>query len=81
MGSTDVARRELPNSGRSAQPIIDLANGHGIHSDFNDIHVSSEGGEWPGPKSVTAEGTLNGGGPWLKVRTTTGDSKFLRASR
>jgi len=24
---------------------------------------------------------LNGGGPTLKVRTTTGDIKFLRASR
>lgn len=60
---------------------IDLANGHKIMSDFNDIRVSTEGGEWPGPKSYTAEGKLNGGGPTLKVRTTTGDIKFLRASR
>ena len=60
---------------------IDLANGHKIMSDFTDIRVSSEGGEWPGPKSFTAEGKLNGGGPTLKVRTTTGDIKFLRASR
>ena len=60
---------------------IDLANGHKIMSDFNDIRVTSEGGDWPGPKSFTAEGKLNGGGPTLKVRTTTGDIKFLRASR
>lgn len=60
---------------------IDLANGHKILSDFNDIRVTSEGGDWPGPKSYTAEGKLNGGGPMLKVRTTTGDIKFLRASR
>ena len=60
---------------------IDLANGHKIMSDFNDIRVTSEGGDWPGPKSYTAEGKLNGGGPVLKVRTTTGDIKFLRASR
>ena len=50
-------------------------------SDFNDIRVTREGGDWPGPKSFTAEGKLNGGGPTLKVRTTTGDIKFLRASR
>ena len=40
-----------------------------------------QGGDWPGPMSYTAEGKLNGGGPILKVRTTTGDIKFLRASR
>src|SRR5215468_4774497 len=60
---------------------IDMANGHKITSDFNDIRVVTEGGDWPGPKSYTAEGKLNGGGPTLKVRTTTGDIKFLRASR
>jgi hypothetical protein len=51
---------------------VDLGNGHSIHSDFSDIHVSSEGGQY-GPKTLTAEGRLNGGGPVLKVRTTTGD--------
>jgi DUF4097 and DUF4098 domain-containing protein YvlB len=60
---------------------IDMANGHKITSDFNDIRVVTEGGDWPGPKSYTAEGKVNGGGPVLKVRTTTGDIKFLRASR
>jgi hypothetical protein len=56
---------------------IDLANGHCIRSDFPDIHVSSEGGDY-GPKSITAEGRLNGGGPVLKVSTTTGDIVFRR---
>jgi len=37
------------------------------------------GGQW-GPKTVTAEGNLNGGGPLLKVRTTTGDIT-IRPSR
>jgi hypothetical protein len=60
---------------------IDMANGHKITSDFNDIRVITEGGDWPGPKSYTAEGKVNGGGPVLKVRTTTGDIRFLRASR
>jgi DUF4097 and DUF4098 domain-containing protein YvlB len=59
---------------------IEVANGHDIRSDFPEIHIRSEGGEY-GPKTVTAEGTLNGGGPVLKVRTTTGDIRILRASR
>ncbi len=59
---------------------VDLANGHRINSEFPDIHVSSEGGQW-GPKSFTAEGKLNGGGPVLKVHTSTGDINFKRASR
>jgi DUF4097 and DUF4098 domain-containing protein YvlB len=59
---------------------VELANGHQIRSDFSDIHITTEGGEY-GPKTVTAEGRLNGGGPVLKVRTTTGDITFRRASR
>ena len=59
---------------------IEMANGHTIRSDFSDIHVSSEGGEY-GLKTVTAEGQLNGGGPVLKVRTNTGSVNFRRISR
>ena len=59
---------------------IEIANGHTIRSDFSDIHVSSEGGPW-GPKTVTAEGQLNGGGPVLKVRTNSGNVNFRRVSR
>ena len=59
---------------------IEIANGHTIRSDFQDIHVSSEGGQW-GPKTVTAEGQLNGGGPVLKVRTNSGNVNFRRVSR
>ncbi|MBZ5665491.1 MAG: hypothetical protein LAO30_12890 [Acidobacteriia bacterium] len=59
---------------------IEIANGHTIRSDFSDIHVSSEGGPW-GPKTVTAEGQLNGGGPILKVRTNSGNVNFRRVSR
>ncbi len=58
---------------------IEVANGHGIRSEFPDIHVSSEGGQW-GPKTVTAEGQLNGGGPVLKVRTNSGNVYFRRIS-
>jgi DUF4097 and DUF4098 domain-containing protein YvlB len=59
---------------------IEIANGHTIRSDFTDIHVSSEGGPY-GPKTVTAEGQLNGGGPVLKVRTNSGNVNFRRVSR
>src|ERR1700677_849606 len=68
-----------PNVNISVRASIDVANGHNIRSDFPDIRVSSEGGDY-GPKTVTAEGSLNGGGPVLKVRTTTGDISFRRSS-
>ncbi len=59
---------------------IEAANGHTIRSDFPDIHVSTEGGQW-GPKTVSAEGALNGGGPVLKVRTNSGNVSFRRVSK
>ncbi|HEV2395618.1 MAG TPA: hypothetical protein VGS27_01585 [Candidatus Sulfotelmatobacter sp.] len=58
---------------------VDMGNGHRITSDFSDIHVSSEGDQW-GPKTLTAEGKLNGGGPLLKVHTSTGDICFKKAN-
>ena len=62
----------------SVRASVDLGNGHHITSDFPDIRVQSEGGDY-GPKTLTAEGKLNGGGPVLKVRTTTGDICFRKA--
>jgi len=59
---------------------VDMGNGHRITSDFSDIHVTSEGGDW-GPKTLTAEGSLNGGGPMLKVHTSTGDICIKKAGR
>jgi DUF4097 and DUF4098 domain-containing protein YvlB len=67
---------DLPISIRAE---IEVSNGHGIRSEFPDIRVSSEGGPW-GPKTVTAEGKLNGGGPVLKVRTNSGNVYFRRIS-
>lgn len=57
---------------------VDIANGHKIMSEFPDIHVHSEGEQY-GPRSYTADGKLNGGGPTLKVHTSTGDISFKRA--
>jgi hypothetical protein len=61
----------------SVRASVDLGNGHHITSDFSDIHVASEGDKW-GPRTLSAEGKLNGGGPVLKVRTTTGNICFKR---
>jgi len=58
---------------------VDMGNGHHITSEFPDIHISSEGGDW-GTKTLTADGKLNGGGPTLKVRTSSGDISIKRAS-
>ena len=57
---------------------VDMGNGHHITSDFSDIHISSEGGQWE-TKTLNAEGKLNGGGPTLKVHTSMGDICFKRA--
>ncbi len=57
---------------------VDMGNGHRITSDFPDIHITSEGDQW-GPKTLSAEGKLNGGGPLLKVRTSTGNIYFKHA--
>jgi DUF4097 and DUF4098 domain-containing protein YvlB len=75
----DITVYLAPNLNITVRASIELANGHRIRSDFSEIRVTTEGGEW-GPGTATAEGKLNGGGPTLKVRTTTGDITFL-ASR
>ena len=49
----------------------EMANGSGITSTFPGLTINSEGGKY-GPKSMSAEGMLNGGGPVLRVRTTIG---------
>jgi hypothetical protein len=56
---------------------IEVAQGHRITSDFPEIRITSEGGDW-GPKTYIAEGRINGGGPVLKIRTTTGNIELRR---
>jgi len=79
-GAGDISVYIASDVAMDIRASVDLANGHRITSEFPDIHISSEGGQW-GPKSYTAEGKLNGGGPVLKVHTSTGDINFKRASR
>ncbi len=74
----DIIVYIAPALALSIRASIDLANGHTIRSDFPDIHINSEGGDW-GPRTISAEGNLNGGGPTLKLSTTTGDIRILRA--
>ena len=54
---------------------IEVANGHKIQSDFPELQISNDGGPWG---SERAEGNLNGGGPALKIRTTSGDIAIRR---
>lgn len=76
----DVTVYIAPNVAISVRASVELGNGHRISSDFSDIHVGSEGDKW-GPRTLNAEGNLNGGGPVLKVRTTTGDICFRKANQ
>ncbi|MFZ1159191.1 MAG: hypothetical protein WAO10_15515 [Candidatus Sulfotelmatobacter sp.] len=77
----DITVYIAPDVAISVRASVELGNGHRITSDFSDIHVSSEGGgDWGAPKTLTAEGKLNGGGPVLKVRTTTGDICIRRSN-
>lgn len=76
----DITVYLAPSVKISVRASIEVANGHNIRSDFPEIRVTTEGGDY-GPKTVTADGSLNGGGPVLKVSTETGDIEFRRASR
>jgi DUF4097 and DUF4098 domain-containing protein YvlB len=73
----DITVYIAPDVAVSVRASVELGNGHRISSDFPDIHIRTEGDGY-GPKTLTAEGKLNGGGPLLKVRTTTGDICFRR---
>lgn len=75
----DITVYLADNLAVSVRAEIEMANGHTIRSDFSDIHVTTEGGQY-GPKTVNAEGQLNGGGPVLKVRTNSGNVSFRRVS-
>jgi hypothetical protein len=56
----------------------ELASGPGIRSDFPELKITSEGGSY-GPRSVTADGSINGGGQMLKIRTTIGQIDIRKA--
>ncbi len=73
----DVVVYLAPQLAAVIRASIEAASGHTILSDFPEIHITTEGGEW-GAKTVLAEGSLNGGGPVLNVKTSTGNIEFRR---
>ncbi len=64
----------------SVRALVDLGDGHNIRSDFPELKVFSEGGSY-GPKQIWAEGSLNGGGALLKLRTTAGNIEIRRGKQ
>jgi len=64
----------------SVKAAIDMASGHRIRSDFPEVKVVTEGESY-GPREVYAQGSLNGGGPTIKVRTGIGDIEILKAQK
>ncbi len=75
----DITLYIAPDVAINLRASVDMGNGHRITSDFPEIHVRSEGDQWN--KSLSADGALNGGGPLVKVHTSTGDICIKRASR
>jgi hypothetical protein len=76
----DITVYLASNLACTVRAAIDTASGHRIRSDFSELKISTEGGEY-GPKQWFAQGTLNGGGPLLKLRTSIGDIEIRRASQ
>lgn len=64
----------------TVKAVIETALGHKIRSDFPELKITSEGGDW-GPKEVYASGQINGGGPVLKLRTTLGNIELRKGKR
>ena len=63
----------------SVRASSEMASGRGIvATDFPELVIHSEGGDY-GPKTMSAEGSVNGGGALLKVRTTIGQIAFRRS--
>jgi hypothetical protein len=60
---------------------IDVATSKdAIHSDLPGIRIVSESNGY-GPQEMSAEGNLNGGGPMLKLHTSTGKIQFMALKR
>lgn len=62
----------------SVHASIDVATSRDaiVARDLPGIHIGSEGGDY-GPREMTAEGNLNGGGPSLRLHTSTGKIQLI----
>jgi len=67
-----------PQAKVTVQATLNMANGHQIRSEFPDLKITSEGGDY-GPRNYHAQGALNGGGPMLRIHTMSGNIEFRRA--
>lgn len=69
-----------PDMKVTVKAVIETSLGHKIRSDFPELKVTSEGGDW-GPKEMYATGQINGGGPILKLHTTLGNIELRKGAR
>lgn len=66
----DVTVYLPPTLSLTVRASSDMASNRPIKSDFPEVQIHQDAGY--GPKSAWAEGSINGGGPLLRVRTTIG---------
>jgi hypothetical protein len=66
--------------GVTVEADIDVGDGHTIRSDFPELRITTEGGTY-GPKQIYAVGRINGGGPLLKLHTTSGNISLIQGSK
>ena len=78
--SGDITVFLSSNVACNVRAAIDIASGHRIRSEFPEVKITTEGGDY-GPKQWYAQGSVNGGGPTLKLRTSVGDIEIRRASQ
>ena len=69
------------NVGVTIRGAIEAGSRNSVRSDFTELRVVSESDQQWGPREVLVEGKINGGGPLLKIRTTTGKIVLLRAKK
>jgi hypothetical protein len=75
-GAGDVVVYLADDLKANVSAAIDVGNGHAIRSDFGTIKVTSEGGDYA--SEFYANGSLNGGGPALKIHTTVGNIELRK---
>jgi DUF4097 and DUF4098 domain-containing protein YvlB len=78
-GSGDITVYVASDVAINVRASVDNGNGHRITSDFAELHVNSEGDQWN--KTLTADGSINGGGPMVKVHTSNGDICIKRSGK
>lgn len=79
--SGDVTVYLPANVGVTVHGAIEMGSRNSVRSDFGELHVVSDSDQQWGPHEVLVEGKVNGGGPLLKIRTSTGKIELLRASK